>query len=46
LTHQQLWNVLRGDMSLVDHGPSDPEFIARLTEAIPFYGLGTPCVPD
>jgi sugar transferase (PEP-CTERM system associated) len=35
----QLWNVLRGDMSFVGPRPERPEFVARLTEQIPFYGI-------
>jgi sugar transferase (PEP-CTERM system associated) len=35
----QLWNVLRGDMSFVGPRPERPEFVARLTEEIPFYGV-------
>jgi sugar transferase (PEP-CTERM system associated) len=35
----QLWNVLMGEMSLVGPRPERPEFVAKLTEEIPFYGL-------
>jgi sugar transferase (PEP-CTERM system associated) len=33
----QLWNVLKGDMSLVGPRPERPEFVKRLSQQIPFY---------
>ncbi len=35
----QLWNVLKGDMSIVGPRPERPEFISLLEQDVPYYSL-------
>jgi sugar transferase (PEP-CTERM system associated) len=35
----QLWNVLRGQMSIVGPRPERPEFVDQFKQRIPYYGL-------
>ncbi|MEK7578370.1 MAG: sugar transferase, partial [Patescibacteria group bacterium] len=35
----QVWNVLKNEMSFIGPRPEKPEFVERLSEEIPFYGM-------
>jgi exopolysaccharide biosynthesis polyprenyl glycosylphosphotransferase len=41
----QLLNVMKGEMSLVGPRPERPEFVARLTDEIPYYAFRTAVPP-
>lgn len=41
----QLINVLRGEMAIAGPRPERPEFVAKLTEQIPFYGYRHSVLP-
>ena len=41
----QLWNVLKGEMSLVGPRPERPEFVKELTREIPYYAFRTAVPP-
>ena len=37
----QLWNVLRGDLTVIGPRPERPMFVERFEQVIPFYGSRT-----
>ncbi len=41
----QIWNIFRGELSLVGPRPERPEFIKSLRETIPFYDLRLLAIP-
>lgn len=41
----QLWNIVRGDMSIVGPRPERPHFVARFASSVPRYALRHSAVP-
>lgn len=41
----QLWNILRGEMSLIGPRPERPEFVKNLRKEIPYYDLRHSVLP-
>lgn len=35
----QVWNILRGDLSIVGPRPEQPRYVTELSRSLPFYGL-------